>query len=206
MQTILTVLQVFLSLGLIGLVLIQHGRGADAGAAFGAGASGTVFGARGAGSFLSRATAVIATLFFLTSMALAYYAAQGGKPAGLMDGANGVQVVKTPAPDRAPVAAGVPVPAPSEVPVVPGGPVPVTTSDVPALPVVPAAAPAPAAGAAAVPVPAPSPAAPEKAPEKSIEKPPVENPVEKPAEQPEPAAAAPGEVPVPQPAPQPAAN
>ena len=71
MQTILTVVQVFLSLGLIGLVLIQHGRGADAGAAFGAGASATVFGARGSGSFLSRATGIIAALFFLTSMALA---------------------------------------------------------------------------------------------------------------------------------------
>jgi preprotein translocase subunit SecG len=85
MQTILTILQVLLSLGLIGLVLIQHGRGADAGAAFGSGASATVFGARGSGSFLSRATGILAALFFLTSMALAYYAAQGGRPAGLMD-------------------------------------------------------------------------------------------------------------------------
>lgn len=85
MQTILTVLQVLLSVGLIGLVLIQHGRGADAGAAFGSGASATVFGARGSGSFLSRATAILAALFFLTSMALAYYAAKGGRPEGLMD-------------------------------------------------------------------------------------------------------------------------
>lgn len=85
MQIILTVLQVLLSLALIGLVLIQHGRGADAGAAFGSGASSTVFGARGSGSFLSRATAILAALFFLTSMALAYYAAQVGQPEGLMD-------------------------------------------------------------------------------------------------------------------------
>lgn len=92
MQTILTIVQVFLSLGLIGLVLIQHGRGADAGAAFGSGASGTVFGSRGSGSFLTRTTAILATLFFLTSMALAYYAAQGGKPAGLMDGLDKAQV------------------------------------------------------------------------------------------------------------------
>ncbi len=76
MQTILTVAQVFLSLGLIGLVLIQHGKGADAGAAFGSGASQTVFGAQGTGSFLTRITAIVATLFFLTSMALAYYATQ----------------------------------------------------------------------------------------------------------------------------------
>jgi preprotein translocase subunit SecG len=82
MQILLTVLQVLLSLALIGLVLIQHGRGADAGAAFGSGASSTVFGARGSGSFLSRATAILAALFFLTSMALAYYAAQVGQPEG----------------------------------------------------------------------------------------------------------------------------
>jgi len=91
MQILLTVLQVVLSLSLIGLVLIQHGRGADAGAAFGSGASSTVFGARGSGSFLSRATAILAALFFLTSMALAYYAAQVGQPEGLMDRVAPVQ-------------------------------------------------------------------------------------------------------------------
>jgi len=85
MQLILTVLHLVLAIGLIGLILIQHGRGADAGAAFGSGASATVFGAQGSGSFLTRSTAVIATLFFLTSMALAYFAAQVGEPRGLMD-------------------------------------------------------------------------------------------------------------------------
>ena len=58
------------------LVLLQRGKGADAGAAFGAGASGTVFGARGSGSFFSRATAVCATAFFATSLALAYLSSQ----------------------------------------------------------------------------------------------------------------------------------
>mgnify|MGYP003572980289 CR=1 FL=1 len=71
MQTILTILHLFLALGLIGMVLMQHGKGADAGAAFGSGASGTVFGAQGAANFLSRSTAVLATLFFVTSLALA---------------------------------------------------------------------------------------------------------------------------------------
>lgn len=85
MQLILTVLHLALAIGLVGLILIQHGRGADAGAAFGSGASGTVFGAQGSGSFLTRSTAVIATLFFLTSMTLAYFAAQVGEPQGLMD-------------------------------------------------------------------------------------------------------------------------
>lgn len=64
--------QVFIALALVGLILIQHGKGADAGAAFGAGASGTVFGSRGSANFLSRATAVLATLFFAVSLALAY--------------------------------------------------------------------------------------------------------------------------------------
>lgn len=85
MQLFLTVLHLLLALGLIGLILIQHGKGADAGAAFGSGASATVFGARGSGSFLTRLTAIMATVFFLTSMALAYFAAQVGEPEGLMD-------------------------------------------------------------------------------------------------------------------------
>lgn len=115
MQILLTVLQVLLSLALIGLVLIQHGRGADAGAAFGSGASSTVFGARGSGSFLSRATAILAALFFLTSMALAYYAAQVGQPEGLMDRVAPVQgqpVEQTPPLVEAPA---------SEVPLAPMG-------------------------------------------------------------------------------------
>ncbi|AGA89430.1 protein translocase, SecG subunit [Thioflavicoccus mobilis 8321] len=85
MQTILTVFHVLLSIGLITLVLLQHGKGADAGAAFGGGASATVFGAQGAGNFLSRTTAILATLFFMTSIGLAYYATQAGKERSLMD-------------------------------------------------------------------------------------------------------------------------
>jgi len=65
-----------IALLIIVLVLLQRGKGADAGAAFGAGASGTVFGARGSGSFFSRATAVCATAFFITSLALAYLSSQ----------------------------------------------------------------------------------------------------------------------------------
>jgi preprotein translocase subunit SecG len=72
MHTILVVVQVLAAVALIGLVLLQHGKGADAGAAFGSGASGTVFGARGSANFLSRATAVCATVFFLASLSLAY--------------------------------------------------------------------------------------------------------------------------------------
>ena len=73
---ILAVVHIFICIGLIGLVLIQHGRGADAGAAFGSGASATVFGSRGSASFLTRTTAILATLFFITSLTLAYYSRQ----------------------------------------------------------------------------------------------------------------------------------
>ncbi len=72
----ITIGHVLLALALIGLILIQRGKGAEAGAAFGAGASGTVFGAAGSGSFLTRLTGVLATLFFVTSLTLAYMAGQ----------------------------------------------------------------------------------------------------------------------------------
>lgn len=72
MYTILVVVQVLVAVSLVGLILIQHGKGADAGAAFGSGASGTVFGSRGSANFLSRSTAWLATVFFCVSLALAY--------------------------------------------------------------------------------------------------------------------------------------
>ncbi|MBB6091882.1 preprotein translocase subunit SecG [Povalibacter uvarum] len=71
-HTAVIVLHVLIAAGIVGLVLLQRGKGADAGAGFGAGASGTVFGARGAASFLSRTTATLAALFFATNLALAY--------------------------------------------------------------------------------------------------------------------------------------
>jgi preprotein translocase subunit SecG len=73
MYQFLIVVHVLVALTIIGLVLLQQGRGADAGAGFG-GASNSVFGARGAASFLSRSTAIVATLFFITSLSLAYLA------------------------------------------------------------------------------------------------------------------------------------
>ena len=85
-QTLAVVFHVLLAFGIVGLVLLQRGRGADAGAGFGAGASGTVFGARGSASFLSRMTAVLATLFFLTSRGLSYLFSRGTEaPASVMD-------------------------------------------------------------------------------------------------------------------------
>src|SRR3979411_2354982 len=72
LRVVLTVIQVFSAFAIIGLVLLQRGKGAEAGAGFGAGASGTVFGARGASTALSRATAIFAAVFMINSLALAY--------------------------------------------------------------------------------------------------------------------------------------
>ena len=76
MLTIITTFHILAALAIIALVLLQQGKGADAGAAFGAGGSGTVFGARGAASFLTRTTAALAVVFFLTSLGLAWFASQ----------------------------------------------------------------------------------------------------------------------------------
>jgi preprotein translocase subunit SecG len=75
-QKIILIVHTLIALGIIALVLLQRGKGADAGAGFGAGASGTVFGARGSGSFFSRATAVLAAAFFASSLTLAYLSSQ----------------------------------------------------------------------------------------------------------------------------------
>lgn len=74
LHTLVIVLQVLSALGVIVLVLLQHGKGADMGAAFGSGSSGSLFGASGSANFLSRTTAVLATVFFLTSLGLSYMA------------------------------------------------------------------------------------------------------------------------------------
>jgi preprotein translocase subunit SecG len=72
LQTVLLVAQVLMAISLIGLILIQHGKGADAGAAFGSGASTTVFGSQGSGNFLSKSTGILAFFFLANSLALAY--------------------------------------------------------------------------------------------------------------------------------------
>ena len=77
--SIVLTVHVLIGLAVIGLVLMQHGKGADMGAAFGSGASGSLFGASGSANFLSRMTAVLATLFFLTSLGLSYVAHNNGK-------------------------------------------------------------------------------------------------------------------------------
>ena len=87
-QKIALITHTLIALGIIALVLLQRGKGADAGAAFGAGASGTVFGAQGSASFFSRATAVLATAFFASSLTLAYLSSQRSEaPESLLEGA-----------------------------------------------------------------------------------------------------------------------
>jgi preprotein translocase subunit SecG len=85
-QTLLLVLQVIVAISLIGFILIQHGKGADAGAAFGSGASATVFGSRGSSNFMTKTTAVLATVFLANSLFLAYLSSQAVEmPASLLD-------------------------------------------------------------------------------------------------------------------------
>jgi preprotein translocase subunit SecG len=78
MEFFVWILHVLVAVAVIGLVLMQHGKGADMGAAFGSGSSGSLFGATGSANFLSRTTAVLATAFFLTSMGLTYFSGQKG--------------------------------------------------------------------------------------------------------------------------------
>lgn len=84
-NSLLSVAQVLLSVSLIALVLMQHGKGADAGAAFGSGASASVFGARGSGNFLSKATAIVATLFFIVCLSLAYVSSNREVPSSVTE-------------------------------------------------------------------------------------------------------------------------
>jgi preprotein translocase subunit SecG len=123
MYQALIVVHVLIALSIIGLVLLQQGRGADAGAGFGGGASNTVFGARGSASFLSRTTAVLAAVFFSSSLLLAYLGdKQDNKADDLMD----VPAARGPVPDLPPAANAPSAPAksadlpePADVPQVP---------------------------------------------------------------------------------------
>jgi preprotein translocase subunit SecG len=108
--SIVLTIHVIVGLAMIGLVLMQHGKGADAGAAFGGGggASGSVFGSSGSANFLSRTTAMLATTFFLTSLGLAYLASSTpGQPASVMESV-------APVPVPAAESETVPVPTPGD--------------------------------------------------------------------------------------------
>ncbi len=122
LQNLITFLHGLLCFAIVALVLLQRGKGADAGAGFGSGASGTVFGARGSATFFSKLTAVLATLFFLTSMSLAWFAT---RPQAAVSDSIVDTVVSEPAPAPAPGVDADAVPtlpesAPAEEPA-PGG-------------------------------------------------------------------------------------
>lgn len=108
--TLLLVLHILIGCAVIGFVLLQHGKGADMGAAFGSGASGSLFGSAGSANFLSRTTAVLATLFFISSLTLSYLASRPHAQTGgssLMDGVPAA-TASAPAAASAPVAASAP--------------------------------------------------------------------------------------------------
>lgn len=101
-ETLIVVVHVVIAVALVGLVLIQQGKGADAGAAFGGGASQTVFGSQGSGNFLTRATTLLAIVFFVTSFSLAVFAKQRAEVAG----DAGIPQVQQPAAQESSSAAG----------------------------------------------------------------------------------------------------
>jgi preprotein translocase subunit SecG len=129
LTTLLIVVQVISAIAVIVLVLLQHGKGADMGAAFGGGASGSLFGATGSANFLSRSTGVVATVFFLATLGLAYTSTEIKRPASDTGGVMGV-----------PATTPTPAPTPKDIPT-PSGQAPQS---------------APAAAAPAVPTPAPA--------------------------------------------------
>ena len=133
LQTILLVIQVFVSVCLIGFILIQHGKGADAGAAFGSGASSTVFGSSGSGNFFTKATTVLAIVFLGNSLLLAYLATGTVEQKSLLDSAGATVIEEVieqsatveepglPAQEMTTESSDIPsIPVESDIPSVPG--------------------------------------------------------------------------------------
>ena len=131
--TIVLAVQMLSALGMIGLILVQHGKGADMGAAFGSGGSGSLFGASGSANFLSRTTGVLAALFFASTLLLAYFGnASGRTSSSVLEGAA--------------VTAPAPAPAASGAAQIPGTSAPAATGTAVPVPAAPAAS-----GAAQIP-------------------------------------------------------
>lgn len=116
MEIAILVFHIIAALGIVGLVLLQHGKGADVGAAFGSGSAGSVFGSSGSANFLSRATAMLALVFFLTSLALSYFSSRQPDAGGVMSQPVPAQSLPAQIPGQAPGPApkpGAATPAPS---------------------------------------------------------------------------------------------
>ena len=128
--TAVLAIQMLTALGMIGLILVQHGKGADMGAAFGSGSSGSLFGASGSANFLSRTTAVLAGVFFCCTLALAYFGnlrapvesgsvlERSAVPAAPAPAASGAALI----PGTAPAQPGASAAAPAPAPVTPAAP------------------------------------------------------------------------------------
>ncbi len=117
METVILIVHMLAAVSLVALILLQQGKGADMGAAFGSGASSTVFGSQGSASFLTRATGILATIFFITSLSLAYFANQSVSRKSVTESA--VEKVDSEAPvaeDMPSVPAAPSAPAETDVP------------------------------------------------------------------------------------------
>lgn len=128
METVILIVHVLAAIGVISLVLLQQGKGADMGAAFGSGASSTVFGSQGSSSFITRGTAILATIFFVTSLVLAVFSSRGVESTSVTESAV-AEVVDSGASVAEDMPSAPEVPAASEMPAVPA-------SDMPAAPAV----------------------------------------------------------------------
>jgi len=137
-ETVLLIVLVVVALCIVGLILIQQGKGADAGASFGSGASQTFFGSTGSGNFLTHSTAILAAVFFILCLSLAYIAREKAENAGRFDfdagAAEAVDVV--PAPEDDVPSVDVSVPSTSDVPVAPATEAFVESAEATDLPVV----------------------------------------------------------------------
>lgn len=123
--TIIITVQIVTAVAMIGLILVQHGKGADMGAAFGSGSSGSLFGASGSANFLSRTTAVLATVFFVSTLALAYFS--NVRPASTGSVLEGSAVTAPAVPETAAQIPGTTAPvdaAPASAPAAPVAPGP----------------------------------------------------------------------------------
>jgi preprotein translocase subunit SecG len=117
MQTLILVLHILAAVSVVVLVLLQHGKGADMGAAFGSGSAGSLFGSAGAANFLSRSTAVLAAVFFATSLGLTYFTSSPAKSGGVTSGIEAPKDAKKEA--AAPSDPAKPAPAETKSPDIP---------------------------------------------------------------------------------------
>jgi preprotein translocase subunit SecG len=126
LKTLIIVVQLLSALGVIGLVLLQHGKGADMGAAFGSGASGSLFGATGSANFLSRTTAILAAVFFVTTLALTYLGSYKPQTSAGVLGAGPAPAASAPVAGSAPASTSAVAPASAAAPAsqAPGSDVP----------------------------------------------------------------------------------